>query len=115
LRVIFFRGGLLKSGNKIKLKKMSNKQEENYRRQKIDFLDSLQPDDFRNGESFNQAEFIIDKINENAFRAALSKKDPQEFLLKAFTHLFREDSEVVKKAVNLANSYLEIYQNPNNA
>ncbi len=87
---------------------MKNKQEEIYKRQKIDFLDSLQPDDFRNGESFNQAEFIIDKINENAFRTALNKKDPQEFVLKALTHLFREDSEVVKKAVNLANIYLEL-------
>lgn len=83
-------------------------QEKNYKCQKINFLDSLQPDNFRNGESFNQAEFIIDKINENAFRAVLNKKDPQEFLLKAFTHLFREDSEAVKKAVNLANSYLEL-------
>ncbi len=87
---------------------MSNKQDENYKRQKINFLDSLQPDDFRNGESFNQAEFIIDKINENAFRAALNKKDPREFVLKAVSHLFRQDSQMVKKATDLADIYLDL-------
>ncbi len=79
-----------------------------YRQEKTDFLDSLQPDDFRNGSSFNQVETIIDELNEGAYHAALDKKDPQEFIKKAATHLFREDSPMAEKLLELARSYLKM-------
>ncbi len=85
----------------------------NYTKQKIEFLDSLQPDDFRNGGSFNQAEIIIDELNEALYRAVLNKKNPEEFITKAVTHLFRENSSAVEKAINLSRSFLEIkFGNP---
>lgn len=71
---------------------------ENYQKQKMEFLDSLQPDDFRNGGSFNQAELIIDEL----CKAASHKENPQEFIEKAAMHLFRENSSVVVKIVSLA-------------
>lgn len=71
---------------------------ENYQKQKMEFLDSLQPDDFRNGGSFNQAELIIDEL----CKAASHKENPQEFIEKAAIHLFRENSSVVVKIVSLA-------------
>ena len=71
---------------------------EKYQKQKMEFLDSLQPDDFRNGGSFNQAELIIDELCE----AASHKENPQEFIEKAATHLFRENSSAVAKLINLA-------------
>ncbi len=77
------------------IKKVSK--DENYQKKKMELLDSLQPDDFRNGGSFNQAELIIDEL----CQAALGKENPREFIEKAATHLFRENSSVVIKVVNL--------------
>jgi|LauGreStaDraftv2_3_1035109.scaffolds.fasta_scaffold454784_2 hypothetical protein len=79
-----------------------------YNQQKIDFLDSLQPDDFRNGGSFNQAEIIIDQLNSALYKAAISNVNKDEFITKAVTHLFRENSAAVKKAIDLATLYLEM-------
>ncbi|MBU6141092.1 MAG: hypothetical protein KGP29_06035 [Proteobacteria bacterium] len=73
------------------------KKDKNYQQQKMELLDSLQPDDFRNGGSFNQAELIIDEL----FLAASGKENPKEFIEKAASHLFRENSSAVIKVVNL--------------
>lgn len=81
---------------------------ENYEKQKADFLDSLQPDDFRNGGSFNQAELIIDELNKNTHRTYLNKENHEEFIKKATSHLFRENSAAAQKAITLANSYLKM-------
>ncbi len=80
--------------------------QENYAKQKADFLDNLQPDDFRNGGSFNQAEIIIDQLNKAIYRASLNQENAEEFIKKAVMHLFREGSPAVEKAVNLARIYL---------
>jgi hypothetical protein len=79
----------------------------NYQQQKTDFLDSLQPDDFRNGGSFNQAEIIIDQLYEALHRAVLNQENPKEFIKKAVTHLFRENSPAVAKAISLSEMYLD--------
>lgn len=76
---------------------------EEYQQQKREFLDSLLPDDFRNAATFNQAEFIIDQLN----KSVIGKKNPDEFIKKAITHLFREGSPAVDKAVNLYKTYIE--------
>jgi hypothetical protein len=81
---------------------------ENYKRQKMDFLDSLQPNDFRNGGSFNQAEIIIDKLNEGLYKAVINKKDGDEFINKAAENLFRNDSPAIEKAINLSKAYLKM-------
>lgn len=87
---------------------MSDNKNLNYQQQKIKFLDNLQPDDFRNGGSFNQAEIIIDKLNNALYRAVIDKKeDPEKFIRKAVTHLFRDNSLVIEKAINLAMFYLQ--------
>ncbi len=78
----------------------------NYEKQKADFLDSLQPDDFRNGDSFNQLEMIFDQLNAAFLQATIDKKNPQEFISKALKHLFRENSSAVAKALDLANFYV---------
>jgi hypothetical protein len=83
------------------MQKKSAKLIAKYRQQKMEFLDSLQPDDFRNGGSFNQAEIIIDELIE----AAITKQNPQEFMAKALSHLFRENSAAVKKAIEFAEIY----------
>jgi len=80
---------------------------ENYKNQKADFLDQLQPDDFRNGGSFNQAEIIIDQLHQALYQAALNQEDTQEFITKALTHLFRENSPAVEKAIKLSDAYLK--------
>lgn len=68
-----------------------------YQKLKMEFLDSLQPNDFRNGSSFNQAELIIDELN----KSLIGKENPEEFLRKAVSHLFRQDSPAVEKAMDL--------------
>ena len=78
-----------------------------YKRQKMDFLDNLHPNDFRNGGSFNQAELIIDTLNKSLHSAVLKKENPEEFIKKAVTHLFRQDSPMVEKAIKLSQLYLE--------
>ncbi len=80
---------------------------QNYQQQKINFLDNLRPDDFRNGGSFNQAEFIIDELNKALYRAVLNKENPTEFITKAVTNLFRENSLAVAQAIKLAQLYLK--------
>ncbi len=82
---------------------MQHKETAEYKLQKAEFLDNLQPDDFRNGGSFNQAEDIINQLN----KGALQQKDPQEFIRKAVSHLFREGSPNVAKAIDLANLYIK--------
>ncbi len=90
----------------------NNRQQEeliaNYYRQKTDFLDSLRPDDFRNGSSFNQAEIIIDQLNEGLYRATIKNENSAEFIQKAAKHLFRENSPMVAQAVNLSEIYLKM-------
>ncbi len=73
----------------------------NYEEQKANFLDSLQPDDFRNAGSFNQAEDIIDQINKALHLATLNKEDSEEFIKKAVKNLFRENSPAMEKAINI--------------
>lgn len=73
----------------------------NYEQQKADFLDSLQPDDFRNAGSFNQVEDIIDQLNKALQRAIANKENSEEFIKKAVKNLFRENSPAVEKASNL--------------
>lgn len=68
-----------------------------YQQKKLEFLDTLKPDDFRNGGSFNQAEEIIDEL----LQAAMTKKNPQEFIIKAASHLFRENSMVTQRLIKL--------------
>jgi len=82
-----------------------------YNQQKTDFLDSLQPDDFRNGGSFNQVESIIDNLNDQFYRNFLDKKNHEEFIEKAVKNLFRENSLVAQKAVDLAKAYLDMKLN----
>lgn len=72
----------------------------NYQKQKMDFLDSLQPDDFRKGASFNQSEIIIDQLNKAIQRMVSNKENPEIFIKKAVANLFREDSSVAKKAID---------------
>lgn len=81
-----------------------------YQEQKMDFLDSLQPYELRNGESFNQLEMIIDNINQAFYRAFLNKENHEEFIKKAFTNLFREESPAIEKAIDLAKFYLKMRQ-----
>ncbi len=80
----------------------------NYQQQKTAFLDSLQPSDFRNGGSFNQAEYIIDELNKAYFLATQKKENADEFIKKAVNNLFRNDSLAAQKAINLAKIYLEM-------
>ncbi len=90
-------------------KKMIQNAEElvaKYQRQKTDFLDSLQPDDFRNPTSFNQVEIIIDQLNNSLYRAVMNKENAAEFITKAVSHLFRVDSLAVEKSIKLAGVYL---------
>lgn len=77
-----------------------------YKQIKSNFLDNLQPDDFRNGGSFNQAEIIIDSLSEALKRAVASKEDPQKFIQKAVSNLFRDGSLAQQKAAELLNIYL---------
>jgi len=86
---------------------MTEKADAIYHQEKTNFLDSLQPDDFRNGGSFNQAEIIIDELNKALYRAVLNKENAEEFITKAVTHLFREGSPAVAKAINLSHSFLK--------
>ncbi len=80
-----------------------------YEKQKNNFLDSLQPDDFRNGGSFNQAEIIIDELNKAFYRASIDKKeDAQNFIRKALSHLFRDNSAAIEKAIKLSDTYLKM-------
>ena len=79
----------------------------NYARQKADFLDNLQPDDFRNGGSFNQAEFIIDELHKALHKAVINHENADEFIKKAAQHLFREGSPAVNQAIALAQVYLQ--------
>ncbi len=90
--------------------KMSNEQElaAKYQRQKMDFLDNLQPNDFRNGGSFNQAEIIIEQLNKSLHRAVLKQENSDDFIKKAVTHLFRADSPAVEQAIDLSKTYLEM-------
>ena len=79
-----------------------------YKQQKMAFLDSLEPNDFRNGGSFNQAEIIIDNLHKALHRAILNQENPEKFIHKALTNLFRENSPAIIKANSLAKIYLEI-------
>lgn len=87
---------------------MIEKLKADYAQKKADFLDELQPDDFRNGGSFNQAEQILDQLNQALLSHAIKNENPEEFIKKAVSHLFREGSPMVEKAIRLSQSYLEI-------
>lgn len=79
-----------------------------YKNQKADFLDNLQPNDFRNGGSFNQAEIIIDELNKALHKAVLKEENAEEFITKALAHLFRTNSPAIPKAISLSRSYIEM-------
>lgn len=80
----------------------------NYKQQKMDFLDSLQPNDFRNPASFNQIEMIIEQLNQALDRVAINKGNSEKFINKVMANLFRADSSARLKAINLLNAYLQI-------
>lgn len=84
-----------------------NNKKAKYRQQKMAFLDSLQPDDFRNGGSFNQAEIIIDELNKALRRAVISQENSQDFIAKAVKNLFREKSPAAERLIELLNNYLD--------
>ncbi|MFT6259259.1 MAG: hypothetical protein ACJA0S_001247 [Rickettsiales bacterium] len=84
-----------------------NKSLETYQQQKADFLDNLSPDDLINGENFNLVEEIIERINQAYFQHYLRQDNHQEFIQKAFGNLFRQNSLITIKAINLAEIYLE--------
>lgn len=73
------------------------KSQKNFEQKKKEFLDSLEPDDFRNAGSFNQAEFIIDEL----YRVMQKKQNPEEFIKKSLSNLFRENSVASLKANDL--------------
>ena len=79
----------------------------NYAQQKANFLDNLQPDDFRNGGSFNQAEFIIDELNKALHKVVCNGGNADEFIKKAVGNLFREGSAAAGQAAALAKVYLQ--------
>ena len=81
---------------------------EKYQQLKTDFLDNLLPDDFRNGGSFNQADMIIEQLNKALHNAVVRGENGEEYIKKAVTHLFREGSEAVEKAIELSRIYLEM-------
>lgn len=80
----------------------------NYKKQKSEFLDNLQPDDFRNGGSFNQAGSIIDHLNKSLHQAIKNNEDASNFMQKAAENLFRNDSPAVEKLLKLSHAYLEM-------
>ena len=86
----------------------NKKIEEIYKQLKTDFLDNLLPDDFRNGGSFNQADMIIEHLNKALYNAVMKNENGEEYIKKAVTHLFREDSLAVAKAIELSRVYLEM-------
>ena len=53
---------------------------------------------------------IIDNINQAFYRAFLNKENHEEFIKKAFTNLFREESPAIEKAIDLAEFYLKMRQ-----
>jgi hypothetical protein len=83
----------------------------NYQQQKMDFLDNIEPNDLRNGESFNQLEAIIERINQGLVRSVINKENPQDFINKAVKNLFRENSPAIEKATKLFENYLIISNN----
>ncbi|MBU6339562.1 MAG: hypothetical protein KGQ36_06315 [Rickettsiales bacterium] len=78
-----------------------------YEKQKIDFLDSLHPDDLRNAATFNQMEKIIEQLNKSIYQVAINKKDSEQFITKAAINLFRKDSPAIERLINLSKFYLE--------
>lgn len=80
---------------------------QNYKQQQMTFLDELTPQDIRNGESFNDMENILDKINEAVHQRILTGKDHKDLLNKSFTNLFREGSSAIAKAIALSEIYLK--------
>jgi hypothetical protein len=76
-----------------------------YQKEKSKFLDLLKPDDFRNPSTFNQAEIIIDQLSKSCLKAREGNSD--EFMLKAASNLFRQDSLAADAAIKLAKIYLE--------
>ena len=92
---------------------MKNNQQKlaaDYHQQKMIFLDNLEPDDLRNGESFNQVGMIIDNIHQAFCNSIVIQKNPTEFLSKALDNLFREGSSAKAKVIDLTNIYLKMRQ-----
>ncbi len=87
---------------------MSHQLSEKFRQAKSEFLDSLQPDDFRNGASFNQAEQIVDQLHKALLQHAKNHDNHEEFITKALANLFRENSAAKTKALDLAQLYLKL-------
>ncbi len=89
---------------------MKNILQKKFHEERSAFLDSLQPDDFRNGASFNSSAEIIDQLNNAFLQRAKNCQDQDEFMQKALDHLFRDNSSAKEKAFNLAKSYLDLFK-----
>ena len=50
---------------------------------------------------------IINKIHKSLHQAILNNKDPEEYIEKSFSNLFRENSDALQKAKVLSKLYLE--------
>ncbi len=87
---------------------MTNEIAKKFQQEKADFLDSLQPDDFRNGASFNGAEEIIDQLHKALLQHAKNHDNYEAFITKALSNLFRENSHAKIKAFQLAKLYLDL-------
>ncbi len=79
----------------------------NYHQEKMNFLDSVEPNDLRNGESFNQLDSIIENLNKAFYQHFKEDKNHQEFIQKATANLFRENSPAISKAISLSEVYLK--------
>ena len=70
---------------------------------KYQFLDSLQPDDFRNPSSFNMAEKIVDNILIGYAKA----QDKEDFIVSAANNLFRDGCEARANLINLIKKMID--------
>ena len=89
---------------------MAERLPKNYHQRKMDFLDSLHPEEFRNGSSFHQSEIIFEQLNQAIRRVISNKEDPEIFIKKAVNNLFREDSEAIKRATEFLKGLSKDYE-----
>lgn len=74
-----------------------------YQKEKLQIIDAMQPDDFRNPASFNQVEEIIDQLA----KSAKTNLDPKQFIKKAVDGLLRENAPAKRSLVDLLNRTLD--------
>ncbi len=92
------------------MKKTQEELRKIYQQQKTNFLDSLQPDDFRNASSFNHSEIVVEKMNEALHRAVIKNENTEDFITKAASNIFRENSSAIAGLISLSLKYLEMKQ-----